>query len=257
MAPRIRNLFNENDSKPFLVSRSKIELFVQCPRCFYLDRKLGIGRPSTPPFTLNSAVDMLLKAEFDVYREKSEAHPLMTHFGIDAVPFPHKDLSLWRENFKGVRFHHPKSNLLISGAVDDLWVNKEGEVFVVDYKATSKDETPTLDSEWQKSYKRQMEIYQWLLRSNGLNVSNTGYFVYANGNKHESGLHGALHFDLVIIPYVGDAAWIEKTLQDITACLCGSLPQKGVVCEYCTYRSDTSKIETQDDASNDSSYVIN
>ena len=29
--------------------------------------------------------------------------------------------------------------------------------------------------------KRQMEIYQWLLRKNGFKVSDTGYFVYANG----------------------------------------------------------------------------
>jgi 2-isopropylmalate synthase len=35
-----------------------------------------------------------------------------------------------------------------------------------------------LDQEWQDSYKRQMDVYQWLLRQNGLKVSNTGYFVY-------------------------------------------------------------------------------
>ena len=52
-----RKLYNPKDSEPFAVSRSKIDLFVECPRCFYLDRRLGIGRPSGPPFLLNSAVD--------------------------------------------------------------------------------------------------------------------------------------------------------------------------------------------------------
>jgi hypothetical protein len=58
-------LFDPGSDKPFPLSRSKVELYLNCPRCFYLDRRLGIGRPSGPPFNLNSAVDALLKREFD------------------------------------------------------------------------------------------------------------------------------------------------------------------------------------------------
>ena len=43
------------------LSRSKIGLFLECPRCFYIDNKLGTGRPPGFPFNLNSAVDALLK----------------------------------------------------------------------------------------------------------------------------------------------------------------------------------------------------
>src|SRR3989338_3788923 len=63
--PRTRNIFNPKSKEPFKLSRSKIELFLQCPRCFYVDRRLGIGRVSGPPFTLNTATDTLLKKEFD------------------------------------------------------------------------------------------------------------------------------------------------------------------------------------------------
>jgi len=38
------------------LSRSKIDLFVECPRCFWLDVGQGVRRPSGPPFTLNNAV---------------------------------------------------------------------------------------------------------------------------------------------------------------------------------------------------------
>jgi hypothetical protein len=31
---------------------------------------------------------------------------------------------------------------------------------VVDYKATSSEEKPTLDAEYRQAYKRQMEVYQ-------------------------------------------------------------------------------------------------
>ena len=63
---RTRNLYDPNDSQPFRLSRSKLELFLECPRCFYLDRVRGIGRPPGFPFNLNSAVDTLLKKEFDI-----------------------------------------------------------------------------------------------------------------------------------------------------------------------------------------------
>src|SRR3990167_1260954 len=103
-----------SDSKTFKISRSKIDLFIDCHQCFYLDRKLGVSRPSGPPFTLNSAVDHLLKNEFDIHRAKNKAHPLMSEYKIKAVPFSHKNLNDWRNNFKGIQYHHPESNYFAS-----------------------------------------------------------------------------------------------------------------------------------------------
>lgn len=70
-----RNIYNPASSEPFKLSRSNVDLFLQCPRCFYLDRKLGISHPSGVPFTLNNAVDLLLKKEFDQYRDSKSVHP--------------------------------------------------------------------------------------------------------------------------------------------------------------------------------------
>ena len=98
--------FEPESKEPFKISRSKIDLFWECPRCFYLDRRLGIKRPSMPAFTLNSAVDHLLKKEFDIHRAEKEAHPLMKKYKINAVPFQHPDLEKWRHNFSGIRFIH-------------------------------------------------------------------------------------------------------------------------------------------------------
>ena len=72
---RTRNLYQPGDAKPFRLSRSKLELFMNCQRCFYLDRRLGIGQPPRFPFNLNSAVDFLLKKEFDDYRARQAPHP--------------------------------------------------------------------------------------------------------------------------------------------------------------------------------------
>ncbi|MEK7648744.1 MAG: PD-(D/E)XK nuclease family protein [Patescibacteria group bacterium] len=237
--PYKRTLFDPQSKDPYKLSRSKIELFIQCPHCFYLDRRLGVSQPAGFPFNLNSAVDHLLKKEFDYYRALGQRHPLMEQNDIDALPFAHEELDTWRENFKGVQHHHVTTNFILTGAVDDLWIVPSGELIVVDYKATSKNSQVGIDAEWQGGYKRQMEFYQWLLRQNGFAVSPTGYFVYCNGRRDRDGFNAKLDFDISVIPYTGSDAWVEPTLQRIrSALLSAKPPTPSAQCDYCSYRKN-------------------
>lgn len=243
-AHRSRNLYDPKSNEAFKLSRSKIDLFLQCKRCFYLDRKLGVGRPPGFPFALNSAVDHLLKKEFDIHRAAKKQHPLLAEYGIDAKPVSHEMLDEWRENFKGVQFEHAKTGFIVTGAIDDLWQNSKGEYVVVDYKATSKTESINeLDKEWHDGYKRQMEVYQWLLRQNGYKVSNTGYFVYCNGRTDRKAFDGKLEFEITLIPYKGDASWVEPTLVAARKCLRSNMvPAASKDCDFCAYRAAVEKV---------------
>ena len=212
---RARNTFSAESDKPFKLSRSKIKDFLKCPRCFYLDRRCGTGRPPSYPFTLNNAVDTLLKKEFDQYRTQGTVHPLCLAHGIDAVPFTHPDLDEWRMNLKGIQYLHEPTNFIITGAVDDIWVKPDGELIVVDYKATSTTKEITLDEAYRKAYKRQMEIYQWLFRRKGFKVSKTGYFVYVNGDTSKNSFNERLEFETLLLPYDGNDSWVEMQLSEI------------------------------------------
>ena len=160
----------------------------------------------------------------------------MVKHGIDAIPFNHPDLEEWRQNFKGLQVLHKASNLILTGAVDDLWINPAGELIVVDYKATSTSRQISLDEEYRQSYKNQMEIYQWLLRSMGFEVSNTGYFLYCNGNSSKDRFDGYLEFSMEILPYDGNDIWVEPTLIEIRKCLEGdTLPKFTESCNFCRY----------------------
>jgi CRISPR/Cas system-associated exonuclease Cas4 (RecB family) len=236
-AKRTKNLYLPKAAEVFKLSRSKIDLFIQCPRCFYLDRRLGVGRPPGFPFNLNSAVDKLLKKEFDIHRAKNTAHPLMEKYGVEAVPMPHEKMEDWRNNFHGIQFLHEPTNFLVFGAIDDVWQNKKGELIIVDYKATSKDEEITeLNKDWQDGYKRQMEIYQWLFRQNGFKVADTGYFVYCNGRTDRAAFDAKLEFEITLVPYSGDDSWVEKTLEEAKKCLDSeTVPRPGKNCDYCDY----------------------
>ncbi|MFA6295157.1 MAG: PD-(D/E)XK nuclease family protein [Candidatus Paceibacterota bacterium] len=235
---RSKNLFDPKSTEPFKVSRSKIDLFMNCQMCFYLDCRMGVGRPPGFPFALNSAVDTLLKKEFDIHRAKKRAHPLMSAYGLrDVIPYSHEDLDIWRSNFKGIRYVHESTNLLVTGAIDDVWVDSNNQLYIVDYKSTSKEEKVSLDKEWQIGYKRQMEVYQWLFRMNDFEVSPTGYFVYCNGKTDREAFDAKLEFDIDLIAYTGNDDWIEGALVDLKKCLLGEKPPAPAHnCDYCSYR---------------------
>jgi hypothetical protein len=87
-----------------------------------------------------------------------------------------------------------------------------------------------------------MEFYQWLLRGQGLPVSNRGWFVYCNGRRDLDAFENRLEFRVKMIPYDGDDSWIEPTLAEIRGTLIASKPpdfQKG--CEYCAFAANAAK----------------
>ena len=241
MIKTYRGKYNPNRPEYYKISRSKVEFYLNCKRCFFLDRKLGIGQPPGFPFNLNSAVDSLLKNEFDQYRETQKAHPYIKKIGINAVPFKHEKIEEWRFNFKGVSYNHESLKFHVFGAVDDLWINLDNnELIVVDYKSTSKAGEVTLDADWQIGYKRQMEFYQHLLRRNGFKVSDTGYFVYCNGINNRPRFDEKMDFKISLIPYIGNDNWVESTLNEIHSLLNQDhIPEHSKTCKYCDYQMKT------------------
>jgi CRISPR/Cas system-associated exonuclease Cas4 (RecB family) len=242
--------YRPGQTEPFKVSRSKIELYKQCPRCFWLDVRLKIKRPEGPPFNINKTIDELFKKEFDVHRAAGTPHPIMLDNQIKAIPFKHDQMDTWRHNFTGVVVLHEPTNLHVFGAVDDIWVNPKGELIVVDYKATSKDKEVSINSDWQISYKRQLETYQWLLRQNGFTVSDTGYFVYTNARMDSEGFGDKLEFKTKLIPYKGNDEWVEPTLHEMKVCMDGEMPPVGEsimggVCEHCDYARRRTELTLQ------------
>jgi RecB family exonuclease len=210
--------------------------------------RLAVKRPSMPSFTLNNAVDELLKREFDLHRAKGSRHPLVERYGLDAVPLADERMEEWRDALRrGISYLHEPTNIQLRGGIDDVWVSPQGEFIIVDYKATSKKVGPTSEDDLYDSYKKQMEVYQWLFRRNGFAVSPTGYFVYVNGKADAEAFDAKLEFDIELIPYTGSDAWVEPALFDLKKMLMSDeIPPTGTSfgggpCEYCSYRENAGK----------------
>lgn len=246
--PRHRGKYNPTHGSPYELSRSRVENFVRCPACFYMQQVEGIKFPDIPGFNINEATDVLLKKHFDKYRAEASIPPFFeTHGLTHLIPFHHQNFELWTQSLhfgaEG-RMHTvvEELNLKIGGGLDDVWQNTEtGELHVVDYKSTSQ-KTPgstiTLDGPYKAAYKRQMDLYVWVLRRMGFDVSDTGYFLYVDGDRFtERDFLGAdealMVFKPTLITYEVDVAWIEPTLVAIKQLLDGGKrPQHSKNCQY-------------------------
>lgn len=224
-------------NRQFPFSRTALDDHRKCPRCFYQARRLGRKRPGIPPMTLNLAVDAILKREFDAYRERQLPHPVMATLPGDLVPFAHDSMDDWRNNFRGVRQMHPASGFELYGAPDDIWLARAtGQLHVVDYKSTASTDPATLDTEYREAWKHQVEVYQYLLRGNGFDVSATAYFLFQNADKTATELGGGLAMTAEVVAYEGVTDWIDEALVAARACLdADTVPAAADGCELCTW----------------------
>jgi len=220
---RTTSMYQKGSNEPFSISRSKFSNFVNCPRCFYLDRVKGLKEPSMPGWALNSAVDDLLKKEFDKHRKEKTPHPIMKEYKLNFIPFDHPDIDKWRQS-------------LSSGI---SYLDKE-ELVVVDYKAQSNN-TPVetkayLESKYHQGYKRQMDIYVHILRNMNFKVSSNTFFMVCNGEKTNDEFGNRIDFKTVLVPYEADPSWIPDKIKEMKKVLeSEDIPDYNIDCESCIY----------------------
>ena len=246
--PRHRGIFNPTRPEPYELSRFRIDNFVRCEACFYMQQVEGISFPSIPGFNLNEATDILLKKDFDMYRASGSTHPFLKNLGLDhIVPLNDKRLEKWTQSLhfgaEG-RFNtvHTETNMKVGGGLDDVWFNKKSnEVHVVDYKSTSQKTSGkeiTLNGRWKEAYRRQMDFYVWVMRRKGLITSNIGYFLYVDGDRFSKSKFlgkkiATMQFKATLIPYKTNLTWVEPTLLKIKNTLHKKRrPKHNPACEY-------------------------
>lgn len=160
--------------KPIQLSPNSLDLFLECQHCFWLDKKQGIKRPPPYSYALNSAVDILLKQEFDEYRAKGEMPPLFSEHNLSAKLFPNQDLlNQWRNNFEGIRYYDSEVDATLFGAVDDVLEFPDKKLAALDYKSTGS----TVPSIYDR-FQLQLDVYTYLLEKNGFQTPKKGYLAF-------------------------------------------------------------------------------
>jgi len=241
------SIYQKGTNETFKISRSKFSNFLDCTRCFYLERVKGLKDLSMPGWSLNSAVDELLKKEFDEYRKLQMPHPFILKNNLKLIPFKHEQMDYWRNALSGgISYLDENTNIELHGGLDDIWFDPDKkELVVVDYKAQSNNtpvETVTyLKSQYHQSYKVQMDVYVYILRKMKFKVSDIAYFLVCNALKTPEKFDAKLHFDLTLVPYKTNTSWVEDKIKEMKKTLeLKEVPEINRYCERCMYL-DTGK----------------
>ena len=212
---------------PYKLSPSSLNLFKDCPRCFWLHFKKGIKRPLGIFPSLPSGMDMILKRHFDLFREKGELPPELKEIK-DVKLFDDVELlNVWRNNLKGIQWKDAKGNI-IRGAVDNI-LKKDDKLIVLDYKTRGF----PLKEDTAEHYQDQLNVYNFLLRKNRYNTEDYAYLLFYHPKEVNSNGDVVFHKDLIKMKIsVKDA---ENLIDSALQCLEGEMPKPSDNCEYCKW----------------------
>ncbi len=212
----------------YKLSPSSIGIFLDCPRCFWLQVNRKIRRPSGVFPSLPSGMDRILKDHFDKHR-KDDTPPEELE-GIEGRLFQNTEkLNEWRNNLKGLRFRDEKTDVILMGAIDDLFVTSEGRYAPLDFKTRGFPRNEYT----HEHYQHQMDIYSFLLEKNGLKPAKFAILIF----YHPVGVskeHDVI-FDPDPVKVKVDPARGERIFRDAVKCLMGDMPESSEGCEFCKW----------------------
>ncbi len=202
------------NEKQIKLSPSSLDLFLECPHCFWLEKKQGIRRPPPYPYALNMAVDYLLKREFDGYRATGEPHPLLIENNVRADLFPDQRLiDEWRDNSRGLKYYDSNLDAIIFGAIDDVLKFSDDKLAPLDYKSTGGRIARVYDR-----FQLQMDVYNYLLEKNGYSTPKKGYLAFYVVDK-EKGFDDKLPFKKELHEIETDPSYVPDLFKDAVALL--------------------------------------
>lgn len=227
-----------NATRVLTLSRWQLELFSKCPRCFWLLKRHNVKQPEGFPLALNTAMDGLLKEEFDAYRAKGQPHPILVEYHINAKLFSDiKRLEAWRNNFQGLRWTDPATGHTLFGAIDDILEFPDGSLAILDYKSSGAREATVYPS-----YQLQLDVYTFLLKQLGYKTAPQAFLAFFLAVK-DAGFNGRLPFRRALLTVTTQPDRVPTLFeQAIQLAQSNRLPESGAECGFCRWFGQTSPV---------------
>lgn len=201
------------------LSPSTLNLFADCPRCFWLSLKKGLKRPHGPFPSLPSGMDSVIKKYFDTYRGKQAMPPILKNKikGQLAVAMP-----------KTLYFSDDSGHVLYGRP--DEYVELPGELIAaLDHKTRASEPKELLPV-----YKNQLDTYDLLLAKNDYRTAGKAYIVYYYPGVGE--LHEGFPFHTTIKEIKTDPEAAEELFRKAVELLeKDGPPPQHEECEFCTW----------------------
>ncbi len=228
-----KNIYVKNNLSPFKISRTKIDLFFDCKRCFYIDQRYGIKRPHGAALVLNNYIVNKFKKNLEILRETQTIIPESSSLIKGGMmPLQNTTVKDWINPFKGIFIVDKNTNMKITASLDDIWTDGL-KCYPVIIKSMSREEKEIEDSIWS-GYSRQLSLYAYLLRKNNLNIGDMGIIAIVNTLNDDD--YTRLNFKFFLFKSSINLEWIQKTLVEIKNLLDNeNFPNISSSCKFCNY----------------------
>jgi hypothetical protein len=214
--------------KKIRLSPSQLNLFNECPRCFWLHQNQKVHRPRGIFPSLPGGMDNVIKVYFDRYRERGKLPPEIDG-QVDGELMPDTSvMNKWRNWRTGLNYQDEETGATLIGALDDCLVHK-GKYIPLDYKTRGYD--PKEGGE--AFYQLQLDTYCLLLEVNDFPHPAYAYLVYYV--PKEVSENGIVRFEITPKKVATDSENALTTFQNAVAVLHGPMPEPHGTCEYCAW----------------------
>jgi len=209
----------------YKLSPSTLNLFKECPRCFWLKFNKNIKRPDSIFPSLPSGMDKILKTHFDSFMEKGQLPPELKELKVKL--FENKDLlEIWRSNFKGIQWED--NGNILRGAVDNI-LKKGDKLIVLDYKTRGF----PLKEDTHEHYQDQLDIYNFLLRKNNYKTEDYAYLLFYHPDKVNK--KGDVIFNTDLIKLNINVKNAENIWKKAIKVLNSNIPKADKECQFCSW----------------------
>ena len=217
------------------ISPSSLNLFLECPRCFWLQMNKGFRRPKGPSSTLPSGVDYTLKAYFDYWRKQGGEPPILRGKLPGKLLTKQDMISKFRSRSFGI--FDTEAQAYFMGMLDDALELPDGSIVPLDNK--TRGFPPT---EVHPSYQNQMGAYTLFLRENNLPTKNLAYLVYWFFDHKNMDLERPLDFNISVKEIKTEPDRMRAVFRAAVSLLRQEImPDAADNCTFCRYRRGLEK----------------
>lgn len=213
----------------YKLSPSRMNLYFECKRCFWLRVNEKVNRPSGPFPSLPSGVDEAVKEHFDSFRKEGDVPPEIERCDRELELFEDQNFlehaRSWRNEPK---WRDPETGSLLRGGVDDLLRNEDEDIVVLDYK--TRGYPPKKENGAPDYYARQVNLYNLILRENGYETADYGLILYFYPDGFKNG--GEFVFETEVRKIDVDIEEAKKNVRDAVEILEDDLPEHDEECDY-------------------------
>lgn len=209
-----------------------LNLFRECPRCFWLRYNEKVHRPETIFPSLPSGMDRVIKEYFDSFRKDGKLPAEIDGKMVGKLMPDQALLDDWRNWRKGLIFNDDQLDATLTGALDDCLI--DGDCYVpLDYKTRG---SAPKEGASEMYYQTQLDTYVLLLQKSGYRTGEFAYLIYFFPDK-VVGAHN-VKFSVEVVKIETDGQRAYRIFADAVNCLRGPIPKSHTECGFCAWYSD-------------------